>query len=229
MRAPTISMLMIAAIVAAGCGERETSTDTATVAETTGSSAVPATVTSPAGPAPADAQAPAVAAGESRYLTQALQRGMGQIELAQSVSRRSASDAVDALAREIIAAHNEVNAELTRIAFRSSVTLPNDAGPELRRTIARLDALEGRSLDASWLAEMLQTYPDLIELHGSAATTATDMELKQVAVRARARFEANLRQARAAYAQVTGVVPPQKPEPGSVPPASAGTEKEQER
>lgn len=82
--------------------------------------------------------------------------------------------------------------------------------------------IDGRNLDASWLAEMLQKYPDLIQLHGSAATTATDMELKQIAVRARAMFEVNLRQARAAYAQVTGVVPPQKPEPGSVPPASAG-------
>lgn len=228
MRASTMSVLMIVTVfAAAGCGDRETSTNTTTIAETRGSPGAPATVTSPAGPAPADAQAPAVTAGESRYLTEALQRGMGQIELAQSVSRRSESDAVDSLAREIIAAHNEINAELTRIAFRSSVTLPNDAGPELRQTIARLDALDGRNLDASWLAEILQKYPDLIQLHGSAATTATDMELKQIAVRARAMFETNLRQARAAYAQVTGVVPPQKPEPGSLPPASAGAGKEE--
>ena len=230
MRASTMWVLMIVTVVAAaGCGDRETSTNTTTVAATSGSPGVPATVTSPAGPAPADAQAPAVTAVESRYLNEALQRGMGQIELAQSVSRRSESDAVDSLAREIIAAHNDINAELTRIAFRSSVTLPNDAGPELRQTIARLDALDGRNLDASWLAEILQKYPDLIQLHGSAATTATDMELKQVAVRARAMFETNLRQARAAYAQVTGVVPPQKPEPGSLPPASAASGKEKGR
>lgn len=179
------------------------------------------TVTSPAGPVPGDAKAPTVTADESRYLTEALQRGMGQIELAQSVSSRSESDAVDALAREIIAAHNTVNAELTRIAYRASVTLPADAGAGLRETIARLKDLSGRNLDAAYLAAMLQDYPELVQLHHVAATTAVDMELKEAAVGARALFETNLRQARTAYAQVTGVVPPMPVESGSPPPAQA--------
>lgn len=208
-------------IAAAGCGDRERTAGDAGAGTAPAPSPVPVTVTSPAGPAPTDQRAPSVTAGESRYLIEALQRGMGQIELAQSVSRRSDSDAVDALAREIIAAHNDVNAELTRIAFRSSVTLPNDAEARLRQTVARLEGLGGRNLDAAYLAEILQTYPDLVRLHTSASTTAVDMELKKAAVRAREMFEANLRQARAAYAQVTGVVPPQEPEPGSVPPTSA--------
>lgn len=215
-------MMAVAALVAsAACKNEHSASDTATAAEGTAGAATATTITSPAGPAPADQRAPAVAAGESRYLTQALERGMGQIELAQLVSRRSDSDAVDALAREIIAAHNEVNAELARIAAGTSVTLPADAAAELRQTIARMEGLDGRNLDAAYLAAMLQMYPDLVNLHHVAATTATNMAVKDVAVRARALFETNLRQARAAYAQVTGVVPALTPEAGSPPPAQA--------
>lgn len=218
------TILIVGALAAAGCREeqREPAAASPPAAEVR-EPATATTVTSPAGPAPGDAKAPTVSADESRYLTEALQRGMGQIELAQMVSRRSESDAVDALAREITIAHNQVNAELTRIAFRASVTLPADAGPpELRETIARMEGLTARNLDAAYLAAVLQDYPGLVQLHDVAATTATDMELKKAAVGARAMFEANLRQARAAYAQVTGVVPPMPPaEQGSPPPASA--------
>ena len=213
--------LFLAAAVAAvsgGC-ERERPDATAT-APAPGTATAP-TITSPAGTAPADAQAPTVAAGDSRYLSEALERGMGHIELAQSVSGRSQTPAVYEAARQIIDAHNEINADLARVAARASVTLPADAAPELKQTVARLDGLTGKNLDAAYLAMILQTYPDLIRLHASAATTATDMEVKNIAVRAKPLFEANLRRAREAYAQVTGTVVPPEPESGSVPPATA--------
>lgn len=227
MRVHTAVLLTIVTVLAAAaCGERESdpaAPAAAPAAGTTGSPNAPATVTSPAGAAPADQQAPTLATAEARYLIEALQHGMGQIELAQSVSRRSASDAVDALAREIIAANNDINAALTRTAFKHSVTLPNDAAPALRQIIARLEHFEGRNLDAAWLGEVLQTYPDLIDLHASATTTATDVDVRNIATRARALFVTNLGQARQAYAQVTGVVAPQVPDPGALPPASGGT------
>lgn len=218
-----LSMVLIAALGACGDGGHPVPA-TKTNAAAPPPSTAP-TVTSPAGPAPGDAKAPAVNAEESRYLSEALRQGMGQIELAESVSRRSRSKAVAALAREIVAAHDEINADLTRIAFASSVTLPNDAAPVARETKARLERLDGRELDAAYLADLLQMYPDLVRLHGSAATTATNMDLKKVAVRARVLFERNLRQARDAYAQVTGTVLPREPEPGSVPPAGSEDER----
>ena len=82
----TAVLMIVAVLAAAGSSDRETSPEaTTSAAETSGSPGVPVTVTSPAGAAPADAQAPAVTAGESRYLTEALQRGMGQIELARAM------------------------------------------------------------------------------------------------------------------------------------------------
>lgn len=181
------------------------------------------TITSPAGAAPVDGAPPEIAAGDGRYLIEALQHGTGHIELAQAVSRRSDSPAVGDLARALIATHTAINGELAAIASRLSVALANDAAPELQQTTARLEPLNGRNLDAAYLAALLQTYPGLVRLHASAATTAADMDVKTAAVRARSLLEGNLTEVRKAYAQVTGNEPPPQPESGSPPPASATT------
>ena len=203
-------------------GERAGGTGTGgTSAVEVATTASAPTMTSPAGPAPEDAQAPVVAAGDAGYLIQALQDGMGHVELAQTVSRSSDSPVVDDLARIIINTHNGINQELATIASRVSVTLANDASPELQRTIARLEPLKDRNLDAAYLAALLQVYPQLLQLHASAATTATDMNVKTAAVRARSLLEGNLTEIRRAYAQVTGNEAPPQSESGSPPPASA--------
>lgn len=217
-------MILCALLSLAGACTRERSggTETAgTAAEETATTVTAPTITSPAGPAPEDAQPPEVAPGDGQYLIQALQHGMGHVELAQTVSRRSDSAVVDELAGTIIETHNGVNQQLATIASRVSVTLANDAAPELQQAIARLEPLNGRNLDAAYLATLLQLYPDLVRLHASAATTATDMNVKAAAVRARSLLEGNLPEIRRAYAQVTGNDAPPQPESGSPAPGSA--------
>lgn len=222
MHGPVVILCALLALAGACTGERSGDTGTADTASVETATTVSApTITSPAGPAPEDAQPPEVAPGDGRYLIQALQHGMGHVELANAISRRSDSPVVDDLARAIIGTHNGINSELATIASRVSVTLANDAAPELQQTIARLEPLKGRNLDAAYLAALLQTYPDLVQLHASAATTATDMNVKTAAVRARALLEGNLTEIRKTYAQVTGNDAPPQPESGSPPPASA--------
>lgn len=222
LHARVVILCALLALAGACTGERSGGTDTAATAAVETATTVSApTITSPAGAAPEDAQPAEVAPGDARYLIDALQHGMGHIELAQSVSSRSDSPVVDDLARTIIATHNGINGELATIASRVSVTLANDASPQLQQTIARLEPMKGRNLDAAYLAALLQLYPDLVRLHGSAATTATDMNVKTAAARARSLLEGNLTEVRKAYAQVTGNEAPQQPESGSPPPASA--------
>lgn len=217
-----VTLCVVLMVAAAACtGERSGATATDATAEQTETTTSAPTITSPAGPAPADDQPPEVATADALYLMQALQHGMGQIELAQAVSSRSESPVVDDVARRIIETHNGINAQLATLAAQASVTLANDAAPELQQTKARLEPLTGRNLDAAYLAAILQTYPDLLRLHESAATTATDMDVKSAAVRARSLLEGNLTEARSAYAQVTENEPPPQPEIGSPPPASA--------
>lgn len=213
---------IVAAALLSGCADGDG--EQAVVGGVPANDTVATTVTSPAGPDPADAQAPTVNAADSRFLTEALQQGMGQIELAQSVSRRSESKAVDELAREVIATNNQLNADLARIAAAHSVPLPADAAPRLRQLIARLEPMNGQNLDAAYLAAMLQVYPELVAVHAQAATNAINMDLKSVAVRARDLLNDHMRLVRAAYAEVTGVVPPVPVEGGSPPPASATPE-----
>lgn len=215
----SLCLFVTTTILITACGG-ETTAPAASSAAPGGSAP---TITSPAGTAAADQRAPAVGAGESRYLTEALERGMGQIELAQTVSRNSNTEAIDAIAREIISANNEINAELARIAAESSVTLPADASAELRNAADRLAPLTGKNLDAGYLATLLQQLPELVRLHENAAATATSPALKEAAVRAQSLIEANLRRVRESYEAVTGVSPSTPPEPGSPVPASATT------
>ena len=146
---------------------------------------------------------------------------MGYVEVAQAVSTRSDSPAIDALARELIASHNEINAELARLAAANSVSLPADGAQRMQSLEARLADLRGQNLDAAFLAAILAEYPTLIDLHSSASTSATDMNVKKLAVRARHMLGENLRQARAAYARVTGNAPEVPPREGSPVPSSA--------
>lgn len=216
-----VSLCAVLVLAAACTGERPGGTTTDGAAAQTETTTSAPTITSPAGPAPADDQPPEVATADAFYLIQALEHGMGQIELAQAVASRSESPVVDDVARLIIETHNGINGQLATIAAQASVTLANDAAPELQQTKARLEPLTGRNLDAAYLAALLQTYPELVRLHGSAATTATDMDVKTAAVRARSLLEGNLTEIRRAYAEVTGNEPPPQPESGSPPPASA--------
>lgn len=228
-------IVLVATILIGGtvaCSERATNDGAPTVATIAPSTApaietsanpVPSPITSPAGPAAGDNRAPTVAAFESRYITEALQQGMGHVALAQYASVRSESQAVDALARQIITTHNDINATVARIAAANSVPLPADAAERFRQAEQRLRDLDGRNLDASYLASILELYPPLIELHARAATNATNMDLKESAVLARSALTTNLLQARAAYSQVTGIVPPMTPKAGSPPPAGGTT------
>lgn len=216
---PCVVLLLLAACTGERRGDGTTTDGTA--AAQTGTTASAPTITFPAGPAPADDQSPEVATADALYLIQALQHGMGHVELAQAVSSRSESPVVDEVARRIIETHNGIDGELATLAAQASVRLANDAAPELQQTKTRLEALTGRNLDAAYLAALLQTYPELVRLHGSAATSATDMKVKEAAVRARSLMEGNLTEVRKAYAQVTGTEPPPQPESGSPPPVPA--------
>ena len=220
-------LLLLVALATVACTERRdaSSESTATIApadaQPAPASLPPGTITSPAGPDPANDAVPTVGPFEAGYLTEALRLGMGYVEVAQAVSRRSGSPVVDRLAGEIITAHNEINSGLARLAAANSVPLPADGAQRMQSLEARLADLQGQNLDAAYLAAILADYPSLLDLHGRASTNATDMNVKKLAVRAEHLLGVNLREARAAYAQVTGTAPDVPPKGGSPVPSGA--------
>lgn len=216
-----IACAIAAAVVVllAACGESRN--DGAAVV-TPDRSAEAVSGTAAPGTAPVDVPQPTLSPGDSRYINEALRLGMAHVAIAQNVMQRSNAPAVDQIAREIIDTHGSVNAELTALARKHEAPVPAEPSAELHDLAARLRGLSGRELDVGYVTALVERYPELARVHNVASTTATDMAVKDLAVRSEAIFKTTLRKIRDAYAVVTGEAPPPlPPEGGSPVPATA--------
>jgi putative membrane protein len=120
--------------------------------------ASPSTAAKPASPAPSNATN--LSAADKKFLTEAAEAGMAQVQLGQLATQKASSDDVKKFAQRMVDEHGKVNEKLAQIAASSSVVLPSQLSAGDQMIKDKLNSLSGAAFDKAYMDIMLKDHDD---------------------------------------------------------------------
>lgn len=163
----------------------------------------------PAKPAPpGGTKAPAadkgLAASDRKFLVEAAQGGVAEVEMGKLAADRASNDAVKQFGQRMAADHAKANEELKGLAQQKGVTLPADLDAKHKRLHDRLSKLSGAEFDRAYMDEMVKDHRKDVNEFRKAAKSAKEPDLKAWAAKTLPTLEDHLKQAESVHGQVKG-------------------------
>ena len=119
---------------------------------------------------------------DKRFVTDAANAGVYEVQAAQVAAKRAQDPKVRAFAEMLVKDHTKVNAELTQLAATRSMELPRELPQALRGRVQGLEREKPESFDRDFLQKVgLDDHQKDIELFEKGQDQATDPELKAFA------------------------------------------------
>jgi len=116
---------------------------------------------------------------DKRFVTDAANAGVYEVQAAQVAVRKAQDPKVRAYAEMLVKDHTRVNDELTQLAATRSMELPRELPHELRGRVQGLEREKPESFDRDFLQKVgLDDHKKDIELFEKAQDKATDPDLK---------------------------------------------------
>lgn len=107
----------------------------------------------------------------TRFLADAFQGGLAEIQLSKLAAAGTSNNDVRLFAQQMIEDHTRTNNELMQLAVRKHVTLPNELNEEQKALVERLSTLPGLDSD--------QAYMDInVELHEKDLTEFNEQSFR---------------------------------------------------
>lgn len=129
--------------------------------------------------------APAQGAGAStearKFLVEALQDSLAEIELCEMALQKTADDDVKRFAQTMIDQHSEMGRQIEQLAASKHAPLPKDEGSKRKATLATLSKLSGAEFDRRFIEHNVKDHQDDVETFNRQAQQLDDKELKAFA------------------------------------------------
>jgi putative membrane protein len=153
-----LSAVLALSLAACGSGRRETPS-------------TPAVAAVPAAPPTAGAPIEGVAFTEEnrQFLTQAIQSGLAEVELARLARDRTGSHAVRGFAQLMVDDHSAANQQLTALANAAGVTPPTQPDQAHQNLFAQLSALSGPAFDRAYMQGQVLDHQQAVDLFARQA------------------------------------------------------------
>jgi putative membrane protein len=146
----------------------------------------------PAAPEKADV---ALATADQKFVKEAAEGGMAEVELGRLAVEKAASPDVKAFGKRMVDDHSRVNDQLKQLASLKGVDVPQAINPKQRATKERLEKLSGQQFDQAYMAEMLLDHEKDVAEFTQTSQSAKDSDLKQFAFQALPTLQDHLKQA----------------------------------
>jgi putative membrane protein len=137
---------------------------------------------------PAQAQT----AQDRGFMLEAASGGMAEVELGRLASQRGASDAVRQFGQRMMTDHGAANQELTQLAQRKGVPLPQQPDTNHRATIDRLATMHGAQFDQAYMTEMVKAHQATAVVYEREVREGQDPEVRAFASKGLARVRDHL-------------------------------------
>lgn len=119
------------------------------------------------------------ARGDRRFMEQAAQDGLFEVEISRLAVSRAADPAVKGFAGMLVEHHSAANTELAQLAGARGVTLPTGLPRGLRKQIDKLGKLSGAEFDKAYVSGVgIRAHRKDIQLFEKAGRSAKDAQLK---------------------------------------------------
>ena len=137
-----------------------------------------------------------LSSSDKKFMTEAAQGGLAEVQLGQLASQRGTSDAVKQYGQHMIDDHTPVNNQLKQLATQKGVTLPTTIGRKNQQAKQRLSKLSGTTFDRQYLNQMLQDHVKDVAAFKTEAQKGQDPDVKAFAAQALPTLQEHLQQVR---------------------------------
>ncbi|ACB73331.1 DUF4142 domain-containing protein [Opitutus terrae] len=114
--------------------------------------------------------------GDRRFVDKLAKLGMEEVALSKLATTQAARPDIRNFAQELVAAHEKVNAELSKLASSKGLMLPTD-----ETNLAKWSKKSAKDFDEDYLEKMIDAHEDSIDLLSSHAEKSDDAELASFA------------------------------------------------
>ncbi len=119
-----------------------------------------------------------VPAADRKFMDNAAQGGMAEVELGQLAQEKGQSQEVKDFGKKMVDDHTQANDQLKQLASQKGVTLPTDLNVKDKATKAKLEKLSGDQFDQAYMRDMLTDHKKDVAEFQKESKSASDPELK---------------------------------------------------
>jgi putative membrane protein len=124
---------------------------------------------------------PQIAATDKKFVTNAAQGGMAEVQLGKMATEKASSDSVKQFGQRMVDDHSKANDQLKQVASSKGIELPEDVSAKDKATMNRLSKLSGSAFDKAYMMDMVKDHKtDIAEFQHESAS-GTDSEIKNFA------------------------------------------------
>jgi putative membrane protein len=132
---------------------------------------------------------------DAKFLKEAADGGMAEVELGQLAASRASSSDVKRFGLRMVDDHGKANDELKQLALQKHVDLPPEPSAKHKATKARLEKLSGEQFDKAYMADMLQDHKKDVAAFQLESKSAQDPDVKSFAASTLPTLQEHLKQA----------------------------------
>ena len=155
-----------------------------------------------------------LSAVDKKFMTEAAQGGLAEVQLGQLASQRATSDAVKQFGQRMVQDHTQANTQLKQLASQKGVTLPTTIGSENQKVKQQLSKLSKTRFDKAYTNDMVKDHEKDVSLFQSEAQGGQDPDVKAFAAQTLPTLQEHLQMAKSIANPTT---PSSTPTPTSTP------------
>jgi putative membrane protein len=139
---------------------------------------------------------------DKKFLTDAAQGGMEEVELGRLAVSNAESADVKAFGQRMIDDHSKANDQLKQVAQNKGVSVPTDVSSAQRRDIDKLSKLTGADFDRAYMKMMVEDHKKDVGEFSREAKNGNDTDVKSFASTTLPTLEEHLKMAEDAASKV---------------------------
>jgi len=121
------------------------------------------------------------AAEGSKFLAQALQDSLAEIEACELALQKTSNDDVKAFSQHMIDQHSQMGQEIEKLASKKNAILPKNVSSEQQSTYQELSKLSGKEFDRKFMQHNLEDHQKDIQVFQQQAAQVSDADIKAFA------------------------------------------------
>jgi len=142
--------------------------------------------------------------GDQRFVKEALEGGMAEVQLGQLAQQRGSSDAVRQFGQRMATDHGKSGDELKQLAAQKGIEVPTGLDRSHQRTYDRLSKLSGADFDRAYMKEMVADHDKDVKAFSKQAKSGSDPDIKAWASQKLSTLQDHQQQAKQVQASVSG-------------------------
>ena len=122
-----------------------------------------------------------LSAGDRKFLSEAVDGGMAEVELGKLALQKAADTGVKKFGQQMIDDHSQANDQLRQLAAGKGVDLPQSPSAKNRELKRRLASLRGTSFDKAYMTDMVADHKEDVAAFQRESNWARDPQVKSFA------------------------------------------------